>query len=73
MPADSVQAAEADMRGLLVAALFGIVALYVTSQLQTRALWARDVCGYVGEACDKPQWLMIAAAVLILLYVLARK
>jgi H+/Cl- antiporter ClcA len=61
------------MRGLLIAALFGVAALYAASQVQAVAPWARNICGYVGEACDKPQWLMIATAVLILLYVLVRK
>jgi hypothetical protein len=64
---------EAEMRGFILGALLVIVALYVASQVQTVAPWARNICGYVGEACDKPQWLMIALAVLILLYVLARK
>jgi hypothetical protein len=64
---------EADMRGLLLIVLFGIIALYAASQIQTVAPWARDVCGYVGEACDNPRWLMIAAAALILVYALARK
>jgi hypothetical protein len=61
------------MRGLLGAVLFGIIGLYVVSQIQTKAPWARDICSYVGEACDNPQWLLIAIAALILVYVVAGK
>jgi hypothetical protein len=61
------------MRGLLLAVLLGIIGLYVVSQIQTVAPWARDICSQVGEACDNPRWLMIAAAALLLVYALARK
>jgi hypothetical protein len=61
------------MRGLLVAVLFGVIALYVFSQIQTKAPWARDICSHAGEACDNPQWLLIAIAALILVYAVARK
>jgi hypothetical protein len=61
------------MRGLLLVVLFGIIGLYVVSQVQTVAPWARDIGSQVGEACDNPRWLMIAIAALILVYVLARK
>jgi hypothetical protein len=61
------------MRGLLLAVLFGIIGLYVVSQVQTVAPWARDICSYVGEACDNPRWLMIAVGALILVYALVRK
>ena len=61
------------MRGLLLAALLAVIGLYVVSQIQTKAPWARDICSYVGEACDNQRWLLIAAAALILVYALARK
>jgi hypothetical protein len=73
MPAGPTQAVEAEMRGFILAALLAIGAVYVASQIQTVSPWARNFCGYVGDSCDNPRWLMIAAAVLILLYVLLRK
>jgi hypothetical protein len=61
-----------EMRGLLFAVLLAIVAVYVASQFQTGAPWARGICGYAGPACDHPQWLLGAGAVVILVYAMSR-
>jgi hypothetical protein len=60
------------MRGLLLALLLAIVAVYVASQIQTMALWARGLCAYAGPACDNPRWLLGAGAVVALVYAMSR-
>jgi hypothetical protein len=64
--------AETEMRGLLIVTLGVIVVVYVSSQIQTVAPWARDFCGLAGSACENQRWLLIAAASTMLVFALVR-
>lgn len=58
------------MRFLLLTALCAIAAVYLASLMQLQATWARELCGFAGEACANPRWLLIAISVLILVFAL---
>jgi hypothetical protein len=60
------------MRGLLLVGLLALATMYVASQTQVSAPWARDLCGLGGGICDNPRGILIAAAALLLVYALAR-
>ena len=58
------------MRGLLLIGLGAITTLYAASQTRMSQPWAIEVCARAGDVCNNSQWLLIAAAVVILLFAL---